>query len=124
MSGLKHEFSIEKDYNLRDVPKDDDEQPIDPVDECNKHKIVFVIYEQFIEIISLRVFFFVGFFYCHRVVLHEIQERMDWLEEMEKLGEGHIYKPIIKNEIEERLRLIKRLQPDANGKRSESNGEQ
>lgn len=47
------------------------------------------------------------------VVLHEIQERMDWLEEMEKLGEGHIYKPVIKNEIAERLRLIKRLQPDA-----------
>ena len=49
---------------------------------------------------------------------------MDWLEEMEKLGEGHIYRRLIKNEIEERLRLIKRLQPDANGKRSESNGEQ
>lgn len=49
------------------------------------------------------------------LVLHEIQERMDWLEEMEKLGEGHIHKPLIKIEIEERLRLIKQLQPDPNG---------
>lgn len=45
------------------------------------------------------------------LVLHEIQERMDWIEEMEKLGEGHTYKPLIKSEIEERLRTIKRLQP-------------
>ncbi|XP_031625531.1 UPF0193 protein EVG1 homolog [Contarinia nasturtii] len=53
-------------------------------------------------------------------LLHEIQERMDWLEEMEKLGEGHIHRPMIKSEIEERLRLIKRLQPDTqNGKRSD-----
>lgn len=57
------------------------------------------------------------------LVLHEIQERMDWLEEMEKLGEGHNYKPLIKSEIEERLRLIKRLQADSTGKRSESNAE-
>lgn len=55
------------------------------------------------------------------LVLHEIQERMDWLEEMEKLGEGHVYKPLIKSEIEERLRLIKRLQPENSEKRSESN---
>lgn len=48
-------------------------------------------------------------------VLHEIQERMDWLEEMEKLGEGHKYKPLIKTEIEERLRSIKKLQPHSNG---------
>ncbi|XP_055304177.1 UPF0193 protein EVG1 homolog [Sitodiplosis mosellana] len=92
MSGLKHEFSIENEPNLRGVmsPSKDDDGEIDPVDE----------------------------------LLHEIQERMDWLEEMEKLGEGHIYKPLIKNEIEERLRLIKRLQPDANRKTTESNGEQ
>lgn len=70
------------------------------------------------------MWFLLSFSFCHRVVLHEIQERMDWLEEMEKLGEGHIYKPLIKSEIEERLRLIKQLQPDANGKRSESNGKQ
>lgn len=55
---------------------------------------------------------------CSFLVLHEIQERMDWLEEMEKLGEGHIYKPLIKNEIEERLRLIKRLQPESTEKQS------
>lgn len=48
-------------------------------------------------------------------VLHEIQERMDWLEEMEKLGEGRTYKPHIKSEIEERLRAIKRLQPTKTG---------
>lgn len=48
------------------------------------------------------------------LVLHEIQERMDWLEEMEKLGEGHKYKGLIKSEIEERLRSIKRLQPTSN----------
>lgn len=40
---------------------------------------------------------------------------MDWLEEMEKLGEGHKYKPLIKTEIEERLRSIKKLQPHSNG---------
>lgn len=54
-------------------------------------------------------------FFCSFPVLHEIQERVDWLEEMEKLGEGHKYKQKIKSEIEERLRLIKRLQPDVNG---------
>lgn len=43
-------------------------------------------------------------------MLYEIQERMDWLEEMEKLGEGHMHKALIKSEIEERLRAIKRLQ--------------
>ena len=45
MSGLKHEFSIENDCNLRDVPKDDDDEQIDPVDECNTHKRISVIYE-------------------------------------------------------------------------------
>lgn len=50
-----------------------------------------------------------------RTVLHEIQERMDWLEEMEKLGEGRAYKALIKSEIEERLRAIKRLQPSQPG---------
>lgn len=49
------------------------------------------------------------------LVLHEIQERMDWLEEMEKLGEGRSYKALIKSEIEERLRAIKRLQPTETG---------
>lgn len=49
------------------------------------------------------------------LVLHEIQERMDWLEEMEKLGEGRSYKVLIKSEIEERLRAIKRLQPTETG---------
>lgn len=48
-------------------------------------------------------------------VLHEIQERMDWLDEMEKLGEGRAYQPLIKLEIEERLRAIKRLQPAETG---------
>lgn len=48
-------------------------------------------------------------------MLHEIQERMDWLEEMDKLGEGHAYKALIKSEIEERLRAIKRLQPSETG---------
>lgn len=40
---------------------------------------------------------------------------MDWLEEMEKLGEGRTYKALIKSEIEERLRAIKRLQPTETG---------
>lgn len=39
---------------------------------------------------------------------------MDWLEEMEKLGEGRSYQTLIKSEIEERLRHIKQLQPDSN----------
>lgn len=59
------------------------------------------------------VYFFSVYFFPP--VLHEIQERMDWLEEMEKLGEGHVYKPLIKSEIEERLRAIKRLQPTKAG---------
>lgn len=50
-------------------------------------------------------------------VLHEIQERIDWLEEMKKLGEGRTYESIIKTEIEERLRHIKRLQPDSTEKK-------
>lgn len=58
-------------------------------------------------------------FVCLFLVLHEIQERMDWLEEMEKLGEGHIYKPLIKSEIQERLCLIKRLQPESTEKGTE-----
>lgn len=46
--------------------------------------------------------------------MKEIKERMDWLEEMEKLGEGRSYQTLIKSEIEERLRRIKQLQPDSN----------
>lgn len=45
MSGLKHEFSIENDLNLRDAPKDDNEEQIDPVDECNTHKSISVLFE-------------------------------------------------------------------------------
>lgn len=54
---------------------------------------------------------------CFLPVLHEIQERIDWLEEMKKLGEGRMYESIIKTEIEERLRRIKRLQPDSTEKK-------
>lgn len=68
--------------------------------------------------IDLNTFFDVSliwFFFIYPLVLHEIQERMDWLEEMEKLGEGRTYKALIKSEIEERLRAIKRLQPTEPG---------
>lgn len=45
-------------------------------------------------------------------VLNEIQERAEWLNEMEGLGEGKKYKQLILNEIAERLRLIKEYEKD------------
>lgn len=46
-------------------------------------------------------------------MLQEIQERAEWLDEMEKLGEGHKYRQIIQNEISERLRFIKELEAES-----------
>lgn len=111
MSGLKHDFSIENESNLLRTSSDanDDESEIDPIDECKKWHSKFwgwpecVILWPWSNSISLSV------------VLNEIQERIDWLEEMEKLGEGRAYKALIKSEIEERLRAIKRLQPSEAG---------
>lgn len=113
MSGLKHHFSIENAANVQATTSQQlDDEDIDPVDECKlvKRDICHMRMNQFIETKNVLEFFF-----CSFPVLHEIQERVDWLEEMEKLGEGHKYKQKIKSEIEERLRLIKRLQPDVNG---------
>lgn len=47
-------------------------------------------------------------------VLQEIEERTDWLEEMEKLGEGKKYKEIIQGQIAERLRQIKQIKKERN----------
>lgn len=45
----------------------------------------------------------------HISVFQEIQERIDWLQEMDELGEGKKYKTIIRNQIDERMRLIQQI---------------
>lgn len=43
-------------------------------------------------------------------MLEEIKERSEWIDEMDKLGEGRKYRDMIKNQIAEKLREIKRLE--------------
>lgn len=43
-------------------------------------------------------------------VLEQINERAEWLAEMEELGEGKRYRDEIREQIAERLRQIKALQ--------------
>lgn len=40
---------------------------------------------------------------------HEIQERVEWLEDMEKLGEGHKHRQVMEQQIAARLREIESL---------------
>lgn len=40
----------------------------------------------------------------------EIQERADWLAEMEALGEAKEHRPVILSQIAERLRMVKQLE--------------
>lgn len=42
--------------------------------------------------------------------MNEIQERADWLADMEALGEGKAHRSVILNQIAERLRTVKRLE--------------
>lgn len=42
--------------------------------------------------------------------MEQITERADWLTEMESLGEGKQYRPMIKSQIADRLREIKSLE--------------
>ncbi|CAD7082427.1 unnamed protein product [Hermetia illucens] len=43
-------------------------------------------------------------------LMEQITERADWLTEMESLGEGKQYRPMIKSQIADRLREIKSLE--------------
>lgn len=40
----------------------------------------------------------------------EIQERADWLADMEALGEGRQHRTVIKAQIAERLRAVQKLE--------------
>lgn len=42
--------------------------------------------------------------------MNEIQERADWLAEMEALGEAKEHRPVILAQIAERLRRVKQLE--------------
>lgn len=42
--------------------------------------------------------------------MNEIQERADWLADMEALGEGRDHRTVILSQIAERLRTVKRLE--------------
>lgn len=117
MSGLKHDFSAEIETNLQkaSAQADDDESEIDPIDECKNFDMGAIQTFGLTWIHALCVLDLILISFFVSIVLHEIQERMDWLEEMEKLGEGRSYKALIKSEIEERLRAIKRLQTTETG---------
>lgn len=43
-------------------------------------------------------------------LLNEIYERIDWLKEMNQLGEGKKHRQVIEAQVDERLREIKRIE--------------
>lgn len=43
-------------------------------------------------------------------LLNEIYERLDWLKEMDELGEGKKHRQVIETQVTERLREIKRIE--------------
>lgn len=43
-------------------------------------------------------------------VLDEIKDRADWLDDMERLGQGKKHRTMIQSQIAEKLREIKRLE--------------
>lgn len=105
MSGLKH-YTTDDERQLLNKSKErrpHPGEPIEPIDESNSCDENFGISSLFM---VTMVFFFIS---CSRTVLQEIEERIEWLNEMDKLGEGHKYRQMIQNEIAERLRLIKQL---------------
>lgn len=66
-------------------------------------------------IILSNIFFFI-------LVLEEINERVEWLAEMEALGEGKKHRQVIHAQIADRLNEIKRLER-ANSKQSDTPSE-
>lgn len=47
-------------------------------------------------------------------MLNEVEERMTWLDQMEKLGEAKKYQSLIRNQVTEKLQEIKRLEQRLN----------
>lgn len=97
MSGLKN-FSAITGKKCIEITSCDDEYHIDPTKECKLN-----IHPRCSSLLGL-------IFTCIPLilVLHEIEERLEWIDEMDKLGEGYSFsKQVIRNEIAERLRLIK-----------------
>lgn len=43
--------------------------------------------------------------------MKEIQDRQEWLKEMEELGEGHKHREVINLQIQARLREMEKIKP-------------
>lgn len=136
MSGLKH-YTANDERRLLNKSKQRStlNQHIEPIDESKHHFAILhvvlaseAIHFQNFPLFTLLPTLF-GIFHLHYLhiyipcvgtVLQEIEERIEWLNEMDKLGEGHKYKQMIQNEIAERMRLIKQLDAQEAGPMSRS----
>lgn len=58
------------------------------------------------------------FLYTFLLVLEQIEERAEWLAEMEELGEGKKYRDEIRNQIADKLRAIKMIERKKQTKQS------
>lgn len=95
MSGIKErpELSSLNIKNKHKFKRSLTREQLDPMAECKFIKFI--------------LFTYLNFFF---LVLNEINERADWLAEMEELGEAKQHRRIIHDQIAERLRLIKQLE--------------